>query len=92
MVQIALDRGRQMRRLGAGLAALQGAAVAAGGATGVAPPLQALMHQRVFDLQVALERMANVKEYRTPMVGGCSWWGKGGREGWREGGRSGSLE
>ncbi|GAB4821690.1 hypothetical protein N2152v2_008736 [Parachlorella kessleri] len=58
MVQIALDRARHVRRVGAAVQQLTAAATALG-AAGLSAALEAQLHERVFQLQLSLDRLAN---------------------------------
>lgn len=65
MVHIALERTRQMRRISSSMEQLEAATLALHD-TSVPPQLVAQLHDRTLQLQLAIQRMANIKEYRTP--------------------------
>ncbi|KAL4448606.1 hypothetical protein ABPG75_005825 [Micractinium tetrahymenae] len=65
MVHIALERTRQMRRIHEGMETLQAAATALHSIP-LSPALVAQLHERTLQLQLSIELMANVKEFRTP--------------------------
>jgi hypothetical protein len=67
MIQIALDRAKLQRQMRGGLASLSGAAVALRSA-GLPPALEASLHDRVLALHTAIDRLSNVKEFRTPQA------------------------
>ena len=69
-VQIALDRARHLRRVSGALAQLSGAARALGAGGGLPPALEAQLHDRLLQLQLSMDRLANVKEFRIPQARG----------------------
>jgi nicotinic acid mononucleotide adenylyltransferase len=72
MVHIALERTRQMRRISSSMEQLEAATLALHD-TSVPPQLLAQLHDRILQLQLAIQRMSNIKEYRTPQVGAGIW-------------------
>lgn len=65
MVHIALERTRQMRRITASMDGLHTATTALH-STSVSPALLAQLHEHTLQLQLSIEQMANIKEFRTP--------------------------
>ncbi|KAI3432640.1 hypothetical protein D9Q98_004186 [Chlorella vulgaris] len=65
MVHIALERARQLRRIASSMDSLDAAAVSLHGGP-LSPALVAQLHDRNQQLQLSIQRMANVKEFGTP--------------------------
>eukprot|EP00887_Chlorella_sp_A99_P002845 scaffold6.g2845.t1 len=85
MVQIALDQSRYNRRIADAFDVLAHATAALGGAPGgagaVSSVLVGRLHDQIYRLQLALGRMANVKEFRTPQARGRAAAGRAGGAG-----------
>jgi len=65
MIQIALDRSRTQRTIRDAISALDSAATTLR-SDGLPTPLEAMLHETVFRLQLAIDQLSNVKEFGTP--------------------------